>query len=254
MNFEKPKFNEKLTIDIDHPFYLHGISWGKKIKRILKILFNQNFNSFFDIKKDVFYTYDWIIDHFEKPQFFFLLSQNTKFDSSISPNYKPYQTIIKYIAKKTSIGIHPSFDSSENLDLIKNEINLLENIANQKVIHSRQHFLKYQFKTLNFLNQQGIEKEWSSCFWDKLGFKNGIAITFSFYDLENEQITQLKREPAIAMDRTFLSYLNSNPALAKAKINELKEKVKIYGGNFNLITHNETFSNFGEWKNWKEVF
>ena len=56
------------------------------------------------------------------------------------------------------------------------------------------------------------------------------------------------------MDVTFLDYLNCSLSESKNKVERLYQEITTYGGEFIPLWHNESISNYGRWKDWKELY
>lgn len=56
------------------------------------------------------------------------------------------------------------------------------------------------------------------------------------------------------MDSTLRKYLKLNPTQAVMLIHDLMESVKIVDGTFYSLWHNESLSETGHWKDWKQVY
>jgi hypothetical protein len=86
------------------------------------------------------------------------------------------------------------------------------------------------------------------------GFRASICSPFYFYDLDIDKQTDLKIIPFAAMEATFKYYLKATPQEAIKEINELIDVVKLVNGTFVSVWHNESLSEQGLWKGWKEVY
>ena len=128
----------------------------------------------------------------------------------------------------------------------------LEELSGEKIVKSRQHYLKFKLpETYNFLLSAGIKEDYSMGFADEPGFRAGTSKPFYFYDLKNEKATDLKIFPITFMEGTLMKDLN--PADAFKKILELLEEVKSVEGNFIPLWHNHTVSETAEYSAWKNV-
>jgi hypothetical protein len=86
---------------------------------------------------------------------------------------------------------------------------------------------------------------------DQPGFRASTSFAFRWYDLSNEEITNLYVHPFSYMDITFRHYQNLSSSETEIRIADLKNKVQKTRGVFISLWHNESFSNLGKWKNWK---
>ena len=89
-------------------------------------------------RKDPFDTYEWLDSlHLYcrvRAYYFFLLANQPKgYDKNISPSHPAFQNLIKYHGKGYTLGIHPSWQSGDQEELLEEEISTLEHIAEKKV-------------------------------------------------------------------------------------------------------------------------
>ncbi len=249
-----------VTLDIDNPFhFVHRGCWAQ-LKSLLMDIKNFNFQEFFykfqilaGYSKDPFKIENWLqhVKHLQYLVFFLLDDQ--KYNSNTSP-YNPYyhQEILQIPLER--IGSHFSLKSSSlALDAMKNEKKILEAIIKTSVTKSRQHFLQYELPyTFQRLIQLGIQQDYTTCFYSQKGFKHGLVRPFLWYDLENEEITQLMRFPVFFMDRHALNEgMTSQETLIY--VQEQTKLIQSYGGIPIILLHNETFSGRREWKNYQPI-
>ena len=90
-------------------------------------------------------------------------------------------------------------------------------------------------------------------FADHLGFRAGTSKSFFWYDLENEKHTELRVHPFCVMDVTLKNYQKYQAEHGEFILANLLKETEKVGGTFRIICHNESLSNYGEWKDWKEV-
>ena len=210
-------------------------------------------------EKDPYDTYDFQVEIHSKyslnPIYFFLLGDWASYDKNLPHTNPKMQTLIKDISLKAETGIHPSFSSNTNPKKVKTEKERLEKIKNTTVTKSRQHFLMLRFPdTYRNLIASGITDDYSMGFADEIGFRAGICTPFKFYDLEKDQETRLTIHPFTVMDGTLKSYLKLSPVQAIEKVKNIINEVKNVNGEFISIWHNETLSDWREWKGWRMVY
>lgn len=130
----------------------------------------------------------------------------------------------------------------------------LQLVLSTKVDQSRQHFLKLRFPdTYQNLLKNGIKADFSMGFADAVGFRNGTAHPFPWFDLSTNTKTDLQIFPFAYMDGTLHEYLNLSPEKSKEKIKQLYQEVQEVGGQFSFIWHNETIAEQGKWAGWSNV-
>lgn len=209
--------------------------------------------------QDPFDTYQ-LIEHIHepcqpKPIFFWLLANNTKFDKNINYLNKDFQGLIRGLSQQYITGIHPSYFSSEKSKLLKEEKKRLEEIIYQPVIHSRQHYLRFQIpETYRQLIAEGIQADFTMGYSSQIGFRAGMCTPFLWYDIEKERITSLKIYPFALMDVTLQQYLKLNPTEALIQAKALINEVKAVGGMFCTLFHNESLSEYGQWRGWVKFY
>lgn len=190
-----------------------------------------------------------------KPVYFFLLGKISQYDRNVSPNNKALQSLINEIGEDFTIGIHPSYRSNENRDILEEEKEILERISGKEITRSRQHFLKLDLPdTYRALCASGIKEDYTMGYPDKIGFRASIANPFHFFDLENNTETDLLVYPFQIMDVSLQQYLNLTPEEAISKIQQIVDETKAVGGLLMVLWHNESLSEWKQWKGWSSVF
>jgi hypothetical protein len=96
----------------------------------------------------------------------------------------------------------------------------------------------------------GITEDYSMGFSEMAGFRAGTCKPFYFYDLKNEQSTNLKLFPATCMEVTFMDYWQMSPEEALQNIYQLMQEVMKVDGTFISIWHNNTIIETASAKNW----
>lgn len=262
LQFKDSSFEAIITYDIDIAYAYRGRSifrlMGATTKDLLKLKPINILGRFASVitKKDPWDVYDSLKDTLSKNNlnsiFFFLLGDYSRHDKNISYDHPLMSKLVKKISQFSDIGIHPSYRSSEIPGKIVIEKQRLEKLSNKKINKSRQHYLKFTLPdTYNQLLKAGITEDYSMGFADLPGFRAGTCSSFYFYDLENEQATNLKVFPVTFMEGTFIDYMKISPSLALANIFNLIEQVKNVNGTFISIWHNNTVSK--AYKPWKDV-
>ncbi len=263
---KEKKFSYLSTIDIDNAYaYAHkGLirSTFSILRDIIKLNFTEVFKRFkvlFHIEPDEFDTYEYLHEQHKKLKnkalYFFLVGKYGQYDTNLNIQNKSFQSLIKSIADKAHIGVHPSYKSNEVLRYLLREKNNLEKITHAEVVKSRQHFLKLNLpNTYRNLLQVDIQEDYTMGFAQEPGFRAGTCTPFYFYDLDTEQETKLKIFPMHIMDGTLLDYMKLSVNQAQEVIKEIVEEVKNVNGLLITIWHNESLSNANRWKGWKTVF
>jgi hypothetical protein len=265
-SFQRSTFRYQPSFDIDNAWAFQHKGFAKLFLSPFKDLVKGNFKTlalrfkvFWHLKPDPYNNYEFMLStlkqfHF-RPITFFLMSSSGKRDRAISHRNIFFRNLILQMAKAGKIGIHPSYRSNKNNKHLSKEINRLENITHKKVKRSRQHYLKLSFpKTYRALIENGIKADYSMGYASRPGFRASIATPFYFFDIIENQATNLKIYPFQVMDVTLLNYRHMNPADAIKKINQLMTETAKVGGTFISLWHNETLSETGRWRGWRNVY
>jgi len=254
------------TIDVDEPFAfkckglirtIGGMMQsntrkikGENILR-LKVLIGKS--------KDPYDVFDllqqWHNKHQSKPIFFFQVGKVGKYDKNPPGNRRGYVRLIKETAGKYRIGIHPSYRSNVEPSELEKEISLLQMAACQPITRSRQHYLKLQIPyTYRNLLQLGIKEDYTMGYAAETGFRAGTSNSFFFYDLLNEEKTELKIFPFQVMDGTLKDYLRMDPQEAMERIKQIIDRTRAVNGTFTCLWHNSSLSDWGPWEGWRVVY
>lgn len=264
----KKKFSFMSTIDVDNAwaFKNKGFfrSCGACINSFLKGRFGElllRIKVVTGREKDPYDTYAYLDAVFkgneDKAKYFFLLGNYGRYDKNVSYKNGRLRKLIKEINKKYEVGIHPSFSSGKKggRKKVVQEIKRLENIIQKKVEISRQHYLLLNIpKSYRRLIHAGISEDYTMGYSSKTGFRAGICTPYFFYDLKKERTTNLRVVPFQVMDGTLRHYLHLSPEDAMQRIEQLMREVKDVGGTFISIWHNETVTDEGIWRGYREVF
>lgn len=191
-----------------------------------------------------------------EPVYFWLLANNTdRRDPNPYPIPKEQIEVMRQITTKHQVGIHPSYLSSDQPELIAEEAARLAVVTGRTVQHSRQHFLRFRLpETYRHLRDNGITHDYSMGYADAVGWRAGTNLPFFWYDLEREEATGLMVHPFAAMDVTLKNYLGLGPEDARREVLELAGLVQPFGGEFMLLWHNSSFAEGYGWAGWREGY
>lgn len=262
---KKHEFRFLSTVDIDsaYAFSHKGFyrTFGGVAKDLMKFNFknlSQRLSVLRNPTLDPYDTYDYIErvhKDFQQPlQYFFLLADFGEYDKGLPYNSKGLQSLIKRLAKKHTIGIHPGVASYKRYNTLLREKSRLETILGKQVKASRQHYLMLKFRaTYRLLKATGIEHDYTLGYAQEIGFRASTCRPFTWFDLKKNEESNLTIHPFSYMDATLNYYLELSPESAISEIEELMTTVHKYQGEFISIWHNETLTDKGVWKDWRQV-
>ncbi|NOT38008.1 MAG: hypothetical protein HOP11_11575 [Saprospiraceae bacterium] len=185
----KNSYSYSVGIDVDQAWKFKNKSfvktYGGLIKSLLKFdltEFKQRYSVLTNKIKDPFDVFTYLDSfHFSKNQllYFILNGSPSEFNPNHSIQHPEYKKLLQRLSKKYSIGIHPSYESSDQAKLISKEKSELEELLQKPINQSRQHYLRVNIpETLIQLSQAGITEEFSICFYDETGFRAGTSHPF----------------------------------------------------------------------------
>ncbi|NDH78642.1 MAG: hypothetical protein EBY63_07435, partial [Flavobacteriia bacterium] len=193
-----------------------------------------------------------------KALYFMLFAEFGPKDRNVSPYSTDAAITLREIADWAMLGIHPSYASNSDIDVVGKERKMLQDVVRRPVTQSRQHYLRMRTPhTFRNLIELGIKDEHSMGYTELPGFRASIASAYTFYDVELEMELPLNLHPFAFMDVTYYgdTYLNVSAEEALAGMKQWVPVVKEVGGTLISVWHNRTFSEFEpQWKGWAEVY
>jgi hypothetical protein len=262
-----PNFELIPTYDIDEAYSYKHKEWWRGAGAAVKDLLKGKWDKFslrrkvLDNKEpDPFDSYDWIDNlhrsHTFKPRYFFLVPEKTgKYDRNILPKETALQVLIKQQADKYNIGVHPSWQSGDDISLINKEMQTIEHIASIKITASRQHFIRFTLpQTFRYLIDAGIKEDFSMGYGSINGFRASVASPFYWYDLEKEETTNLLLYPFCYMEANSFFEQHFSPPQALKEMRHYYQQVKKVNGTFISIWHNTFLGTDERFKGWREIY
>jgi len=264
--FPELKYSFLPTIDIDNAYAYKHKGCSRMLYSILNSAFKLKFEDIerkikicFGTEPDPYDSYDKQFEIHKKyglnPLYFILIGDLGKFDRNLDHNNPHFIDLIKKIAYRYRVGLHPSYESNNNTKLIIKEKERLEKITKQHIDFSRQHFLKLKLpETYHNLIANGIKEDFSMGYSKENGFRASICCPFYFYDLKNEQMTDLLVHPFCIMDSTMKYYMKIRSKDVIYSVKPIIKQVKKMGGELVTVFHNESLGTHKIWKNRGDVY
>jgi len=257
-----PSFSYTPTYDID-------ISWSYKGKGLIRNIGGclHSPNTFLErilvltrLKKDPFDAYSFLEKYHSQfnlsPIYFFLTApKRSELDKNISPYNKQFRKLIKIIAGKSEIAVHPSVYSHSDKNSLSTEKNLLALISNKTITKSRFHYLKCSLpEDYRRLIQAGITDDYTMGYGTINGFRASTSRSFLWYDLEKEETTSLRIHPFCWMDANSCYEQKMSAQEAYAELLTYTDQVKQVNGTMIVVSHNHLLSDDSVFKGWKEMY
>jgi hypothetical protein len=265
--FHTSLFNFQPTYDIDEAWAYKNKSIVRNIGGIFKDILKGRLSNVADRIKvlrgkqeDPYAAYEWMNElhsSYElKPKYFFLVTfKNGKYDKGILSNNKNFRELIARHSAKYDTGIHPSWQSGDKSSLLKKEITELENITGKSPRASRQHYIRMTLpQTYRELIAAGIKEDYSMGYGSINGFRASVASTFYWFDLQQEETTELVIHPFCFMDANSFFEQKYGPSQALEEMRYFYKQIKDVNGTMITIWHNTFLGTAHLFKGWKEVY
>lgn len=267
LQFKNSKFSFLPTYDIDIAWSFRNKGFKRNFGGVLKLFFNGKFRKMFHRirvikgrREDPFDSYEWMNQLHEQfklhPFYFFLVAKEKgKYDKNIDVTNPEYQQLVQSISSKYSVGLHPSWISGDIPSLLTKEKSTLEQIINQTIISSRQHYIRFELpSTYRKLLALGLTNDYSMGYGSINGFRASIATSYYWYDLKNEEKTQLRIHPFCFMDANSYYEQKLSAEAAFEELTQYYTAVKSVNGNLITIWHNNFLGTDEAFNGWREVY
>lgn len=238
--------------------FLGDILKRKNIKLAFSF-FKDYLVSLFSKEKDPYNTFEYLMDLSEernlKSHFFFMAKGQTIYDNNYSTKDKFLKEVILKIKNRGHhIGIHPTFNAYNDFEQLKKEKQELEKNLETKISFGREHYLRFEMPTTwQIWEDNNMLWDSSMGYHDKEGFRCGVCYEFSVFNILTREKLNLKENPLIVMDSSFVSYQQNNFDVVKTNIFSLFSKIKKFEGNFIFLWHNSSFNN-REWNKFQKIY
>jgi hypothetical protein len=255
------------TYDIDIAWSYQHKAWWRQAGGFAKLLFTGRLKEIgrrmavlTGKAKDPFDAYGWLNQLHEqyrlKPYYFFLLAQkNAKYDKNITPSHPAMRALIEDHLIRYPTGIHPSWQSGDDDQLLKQEIAQLADLTGNNVVSSRQHYIRFTLpETFRKLISNGIGFDFSMGYGSVNGFRASVSTPFYWYDLREETATNLLLFPFCFMEANSFYEQKDQPEKALKDMRDYYKVVKEVDGTFIVIWHNSFLGTDELYKGWREVY
>ena len=249
------------TYDIDIAWKYKHKGWKRTIGGMINSIVKGEFAEvikrikvLFGFEKDPYDVYEWLdvlhLNYNINPEYFYLIANKIiGKDKNIHPSKKAYQDLIAKQSSINNAGIHPSWQSGDDVNVLKYELATMEKIIGKPVYKSRFHYLRFNLPNdYEKLIDLGIIEDYSMGYGTINGFRASVSTPFYWYNLKNETVTPLKIYPFCWMDATCYYQLHHSAKEAFEELSAFKNIVHQCNGDFIILSHNNFFSGEMEWK------
>ena len=209
--------------------------------------------------KDPYDTFDYLSEKSGKiglaAQFYFMAGGRTKYDNRYCISYHKVVDQIKRLYQTGhAIGLHPSFDSHDNAELLGEEKQRLESLIGIDITTGRQHYLRFSVPhTWQLWEDMHMESDSTLGYSETPGFRCGTCYDFPVFNVLTRKTLKLREMPLVLMERSLTDYMALTPEQAVTEAEKIFKEVKKHKGNFVFLWHNSTlFSE--EFKRYRFIF
>jgi hypothetical protein len=263
----EPVFRFQPTYDIDVAYAYRCRGWARLAGGWLRDLLHwripviaQRIRVSAGKEADPYDVFEWLdalhLRYRLKPVYFFLLAaRQVGYDKNIDPRKKVFRELVAYHGMGYPIGVHPSWQSGDDGNLLAAEKALLESLTGRETGRSRQHYIRMSLPhTYQALLAGGISEDYSMGYGSINGFRASIAAPHAWYDLSRERSTALRIHPFCFMDANARFEEGLAPGQAFEQLRVLHDRVKKSGGTMSVIFHNSFLGTHPDYRGWREVY
>ena len=263
-NDDKKKSIKNVLIEVLFPFRYKHRSLLVSLSDFFKSLWTFDLLHLFEqlavlfrIKEDPFNTFNTWKSFFKSstvsPKIFFLFSESSSFQSTVSIFNLSYQKIIKTMSDLFSLGLLVSVKSQlKASDFLELEKNNFESLTHKPISDIR---MSSEIQNLNTVYEslvvQEFNSDYSMGYQKTFGFRAGTATPFYFYSLSNEFQLPLKIIPIIT---TEMGLKIMSPEKAFQLLNDIHENLPLSSSSLTIVISNRFFSPIDENKSWLQEF
>lgn len=269
IELKKHQFIMKVSHDVDAPL-LYGFKSWKQIIRMMggHLLKRGDISAFFNTiplkigarskfpQSDPYNTFDWLMDVSEqnnlKSAFYFICGGSSEKDADYNIRDPRVRALLSEIHNRGhEIGLHPSYETFQRPDLIKQEADNLFQVCKEEGIEQpewggRMHYLRWEHPTtLQAWEDAGLDYDTTLSYADRPGFRCGTCFEYPAFNPITKEILKIRIRPLIAMECTIIAdrYMGLGYGQeALEKFQSLKDKCEKVGGIFTLLWHNSHFT------------
>jgi len=169
-------------------------------------------------------------------------------------NQKLQEKLKDLIAKGFEIGIHGSFNSAADEELLAKEKEILENCLGREINRVRQHWLRYNENITPHIHNKLFKVDSTLGWNDRSGFRSGCASKYIPYDHKRQRAFEFSIVPQIIMDSNICEY-SRNLVETTKKATQMLKTLREHKASYVAISwHQRTCnSDYGWSQTYKEL-
>lgn len=199
---------------------------------------------------DLCNTFDFIMRACERRgltgAFYFIAGRtDPRFDSDYSIESPEVRQLLREIARRGhEIGLHPSYGTYRDPGRLRAELDALRRVCldegvDQEQWGGRQHFLRWSNpETWAGWEEAGLDYDSTLGFAAASGFRCGTCYEYPAFDVVARTPLRLRERPLLLMEATLPEYQDRELAEIAEPARLLKERCRLFGGDFTFLWHN----------------
>lgn len=137
------------------------------------------------------------------------------------------------------VGLHGGHEAYNDLEKIKKEKEILENVIGKQVIGYRSHYLRFKVPTTwALLKEARFKYDTTFGYADCVGFRNGMCHPFKPFDRTTNEHIDILEVPLTIMDSTLYEYMRLDLESAWEITKQLIQTVEKFEGVLTILWHN----------------
>ncbi len=255
------------TYDIDIAFFYKGKGILRNMKGMLSdavalkpSAIVQRKNVLLHAAKDPADVYEWLtglhsLSGLSAIYFFLFAAEQKGYDRNIPVTSVHLKKLAEKLIEVSGIGLHPSWHSGEDDEILKQEKDSLEQVTGVPAIKSRQHYIRMEVPyTYRSLISAGILEDYSMGFGSINGFRASYCLPYKWFDLEKDAVTELTVYPFCFMDANANYEQHLSPEQAFEELQEYHDLVRKFNGTLITIFHNHFLAETRQWQPWRNMY
>jgi hypothetical protein len=214
---------------------------------------------------DLCNTFDFIMRACERRgltgAFYFIAGRtDPRFDTDYAIESPEVRQLIGDIARRGhEIGLHPSYGTYQDVGRLRAELATLRRVSleegvDQREWGGRQHFLRWSNpETWAAWDEAGLDYDSTLGFAAASGFRCGTCYEYPAFDVVSRTPLRLRERPLLLMEGTLTQYQNRDIAEILEPARLLKERCRLFGGDFTFLWHNNWLARRTERKAYEAV-
>ncbi len=263
--FREHAFKLIPTHDVDHIRYWKSAHQMKRqvggdlLKRLNPMKAMDSYTNYQKVAKgiinDPYDTFDWLMTQSEnanlKSRFYFIAGGKTEHEGNYDIHSPEVRRLMDEIKERGHIiGIHPSYDSYLDVEMLKKEKQILEDVVGQEITEGRQHYLRFSIpQTWQNWEDVGLSNDSSMNYAGYEGFRCGTGNEFPVFNVLTAKELKLIERPLILMDANPITHAFNDINRNYQEVSSyFIEKAQNYKMPFTVLFHNSVFEMYKKHK------